>query len=319
MLGSKITQLLLAAITPVAIAAEIAIGGDLLLTMAMMSSMSLMSLYLSWGALCALAGIALGSVISILFTATGIPLERIAEVALAFPAGYGLHWLVQKELKDWKAEAQARIGLTVHDLRTPVNTISMLSEIIGRPYTKIDLVDISKKLKKATGAINSIIDEQMHEARLLNDEPTTFSANEVIQETFEEFSAIASPVTISLKLSADRNLDGLRQPFKRALSCLIKNAIDYARQHSKESGHVSIETTCVQTSLRIDIKDNGGGLKIKGPLFKPFVTSRPQTHRGLGLYVAKHVLRDLMKGTVFLQPNSEGITATAILPSNDAH
>jgi signal transduction histidine kinase len=95
--------------------------------------------------------------------------------------------------------------------------------------------------------------------------------------------------------------------FAWVIENLIKNAVDAI----KGNGKIIISIKESNTSVIINIKDNGDGIdkKLIKNIFKPGVTSK-QRGWGLGLSLSKRIIEEYHKGTIFILESKKNIGTT---------
>lgn len=155
----------------------------------------------------------------------------------------------------------------------------------------------------------------------LTDEPERkipTNINDLVSRTIEGVRAeIPAGVQIDQHLLLDRVVPAHPKPIERALSNLVKNAV----QAIEGNGTVRIVTRPAGARAEIEITDNGIGMSeaIQQKAFEPFFTTQAAgTAAGLGLSLAQAIIRG-HDGTVSLtsQPGG-GTTIVVSLPLGQA-
>ncbi len=90
--------------------------------------------------------------------------------------------------------------------------------------------------------------------------------------------------------------------FRIAITNLIQNSIEALEESSVKE--LTITTKTENEHIQLDIKDTGCGISedIMPYIFKPFFTTKPESHLGLGLYISKSILQPY---GIKIQCNSE--------------
>lgn len=76
-----------------------------------------------------------------------------------------------------------------------------------------------------------------------------------------------------------------------------------------------------QRGIVVEVFDNGGGVEAsKLPhVFDPFFTTKePESGKGTGLYVAKQMIEQNMKGSISVRNEGDGFVVTLVLPEKKA-
>jgi len=100
---------------------------------------------------------------------------------------------------------------------------------------------------------------------------------------------------------------------ERAIANVIQNACEAV---ASKSGQIVINTNGSQSSLQINVRDNGPGVPapIRDSLFEPFVSYGKAAGNGLGLAIAKKIVEDHC-GEIYLDPRiGNGTLITILLP-----
>ena len=93
---------------------------------------------------------------------------------------------------------------------------------------------------------------------------------------------------------------------KQILISLLANAkdelIDLAHRDMEFEPKIRIELQNCKDEVRIDVSDNGRGVRSnKDKIFEPFFTTKKNTGTGMGLYVARILAVERLKGRLVLK------------------
>jgi signal transduction histidine kinase len=206
----------------------------------------------------------------------------------------------------------------IHDIKNPIVTIKQYSEHIKKQ-------DVSKE-------VNLVLDMIVEQANFVVD---------LVQTTlgYSEGKSISNPQPILLITALDyiismlaeyvesRNVklfkkfegDGLvnldKKEFYQACFQIAKNACDAMPQ----GGNFYIITKREGDKIRIELKDNGLGIpdSIKDRIFEPFMTHGKKQKSGLGLAIAKKIIKE-HNGMIWAESDlGEGAAFIIILPALD--
>lgn len=204
-----------------------------------------------------------------------------------------------------------------HDIRTPMNAIRGMVEIIKKnPDDKPRVDDCIKKIDVSTNHLLVLIDEILDMSKLENGEfeltSDSFDIVEVINDCYGLASGQAAERDISI------SVEMAELPHKKVLGCelytrrVITNILNNAIKFNKEQGSVKMEV-CEKNSdtqrvtYEFVVSDTGVGIKeeLISKIFDPFVQADngARSHysgTGLGLSVVKKIL-EMMGGKISVE------------------
>src|SRR5215210_5610613 len=214
-----------------------------------------------------------------------------------------------EQLKESDKMKNEFINIAAHELRTPIQPILGLSEII-RPKVKDkerEYIDViirnAKRLRRLT---ENILDVTKIESNRLKLNKERFNLNDVITNTIED-------VIINKDFFKNTNLKLSYQPRdifieadKQQLTRVISNLLDNAIKFTKEGGTISIIAEKKDSQVFVIVKDTGQGIdpEILPQLFSKFV-SKSFEGTGLGLFIAKNIV-EAHGGKIWAENNNNG-------------
>jgi two-component system, OmpR family, sensor histidine kinase VicK len=216
------------------------------------------------------------------------------------------------------------INIAAHELRTPIQPILGLSEILSRKVGNetVEYVNvIIKNARRLHHLAEDILDITRIEAKSLKLKKQSFSFVKTIREVVQDYSSStvfskSSPdVIISFFASEDLqflNIVADQNRIKQVISNLVNNSLKFTKQGTIT---VTVETDNYydnnkQSQLIVRVKDTGIGIAedILPKLFSKFVT-KSEKGTGLGLYICKGII-DAHGGKIWAENNKEGKGAT---------
>lgn len=235
--------------------------------------------------------------------------------------------LKQKRLSEIKSDF---INNMTHELKTPISTIALSSEVLMKP----NISENPEKLKNYAQIINrenlrmqNQVEKVLQIASLEKDKveltKTYVNLNKLIEDVIATFTPLIEDRKGEIHFdSAAKNptvhIDEIH------ISNVITNLIDNALKYSKDSPTVSIVTKNEKENIVVSIKDNGIGMKkdVAGLVFDKFYrVPTGNIHNvkgfGLGLHYVK-VMTEEHGGKI--EVNSvvnEGSTFTLTLPNSN--
>ena len=237
------------------------------------------------------------------------------------------------------------IDIAAHELRTPIQPILGLSEIVLRNTKDAQQVKflevISRNAKRLQRLTDDILDVTRIESHTLNIKEEKFNLNEVITNTIEDI--MANKILVKAEINYDNdnndNKDGIKLVYhqpqdvfvygdKGRISQVIHNLLDNAvkftkygastisvvleKQENKNNNHddhKQLNNNGKQIII-ISIKDTGTGIdpQIFPRLFSKFAT-KSETGTGLGLFICKGIV-EAHGGKIWAENNGNGKGAT---------
>jgi two-component system, OmpR family, sensor histidine kinase VicK len=238
------------------------------------------------------------------------------------------------------------IDIAAHELRTPIQPILGLSEIVLRNTKDAQQVKflevISRNAKRLQRLTDDILDVTRIESHTLNIKEEKFNLNEVITNTIEDI--MANKILVKAEINNDNdnndNKDGIKLVYhqpqdvfvygdKGRISQVIHNLLDNAvkftkydesaisvmveKQENKNNNHDDHKQLLDNNGNQIviiSIKDTGTGIdpQIFPRLFSKFAT-KSETGTGLGLFICKGIV-EAHGGKIWAENNGNGKGAT---------
>ena len=193
------------------------------------------------------------------------------------------------------------INIASHELRTPIQPILNLTEIIRSKIKEPqlqELLDITirnaKRLKRPT---DDILDVSKIESQCLNLKKERFNLKDVITNSI-------SDIMTNRYLNKENNnkintvkiicepqdvfVDADRARITQVISNLLDNAV---KSTGEKGGDIHISTENVDSQVLVSVKDSGNGIdpEVLPRLFSKF-TSKSYQGTGLGLFISKSIV-----------------------------
>jgi PAS domain S-box-containing protein len=175
-----------------------------------------------------------------------------------------LELIAAREAADRANQAKSRFLATAsHDLRQPLQALSLLNGTLHRLTTDPDLTEALQRQDQAIGAmsrlLNALLDISKLESGAIKPEPTDFTVAALLEELRTEFAGLAANKGLELGVEAcadyvhcDRSL------VEQILRNLLANAIKYTRK-----GAVRLRCLHETAAVRIQVLDTGIGIAAK--------------------------------------------------------
>src|ERR671910_1153220 len=205
-----------------------------------------------------------------------------------------------KESEKMKTEF---INIAAHELRTPIQPILGLSDII---YSKVkdeelhELLDIimrnAKRLKRLT---DNLLDVTKIEGRSLMLNKEKFNLNILISEVLKDYvnkqkNQLIVKIVYDFKYKDDIIIEADRDRLSQVIHNLLDNALKFTITQNQQMIFVIIDKKkeSKEEEVIVSVKDTGEGISknILLKLFSKFTTSDSNTGTGLGLYICKNIV-----------------------------
>ena len=209
------------------------------------------------------------------------------------------------------------INIAAHELRTPVQPILGLSEILQskvKDKEQLILLDvISRNAKRLQNLTENILDVTKIESDRLKINRKIFNLNDTVTNLLADYEKEEQSKTyrkIKLFFSGNNDksttIDGDKERITQVISNLLSNAIKFTDEGGEISLHIKRHTQHVIVSVR----DNGQGIapEIYPRLFTKFATNSV-VGTGLGLYISKNII-EAHGGRMWTENNLDGKGAT---------
>ncbi|MDR0861183.1 MAG: HAMP domain-containing histidine kinase [Oscillospiraceae bacterium] len=206
--------------------------------------------------------------------------------------------LRREQIEVEQGHIRALISDISHQTKTPIANIALYSGLLGEQ----DLTDVQRNLMKqiAGGAeklnflIQSLVKTSRLESGIIKVEPQLANISSLIEAAVAENAVKAEMKHIALTVSdSDAGICAKFDPrwCVEALSNIIDNAIKYTAR----GGKVTVNASDYEMFARIDVADNGRGIKdtdltkIFGRFWRA-AESADSPGVGIGLYLAREII-----------------------------
>jgi signal transduction histidine kinase len=203
------------------------------------------------------------------------------------------------ELANRSTDLETITDSVAHDLRNPLNTISVNTQLLEQQYAGVlDVEGMAALHRTATGVrrmteiLNRLLGLSVVSHATFN--PQEVDIADVVRDVFDELSASEQPPPVELVL--DRDLPPARADLtlvRTLITNLVSNAIKYTRD--KEERRVEVRSETREGVVVYSVRDNGIGFdpKLRDQLFRAFkrLDGNLTDGLGLGLDIAARVVR----------------------------
>jgi signal transduction histidine kinase len=252
-------------------------------------------------------------------------------IALSYASIFETLWKqgeLYEQLKTYSAMQKEFINIAAHELRTPVQPILGLSQVLiaekkGGKYSELLLV-INRNAERLQQLIEDILDVTKIESQSLHLRIQKFNLNHLISSVISEHKNMIERQQCHKKIVFDFkdniNIEGDKGRISQVVSNLLSNSIKF----TKEEGRVIITSEQKKEGNKnivvVSVKDTGPGIdsEILPRLFTKFASKSEIGGTGLGLYISKSII-DAHGGKIWYDNNTgKGTTFSFTLPLADA-
>jgi signal transduction histidine kinase len=211
------------------------------------------------------------------------------------------------------------LRIVAHDLRNPLNTISMATSLLlddsTDPTRTSQLRIIRRAGERANRLIQDLLSVTTIEAGRLSVAPRKVSVGELIHESVEMLQPIAREKSIALSVAADADLPLVRADPSRVLQ-VFSNLVGNAIKFTPVGGSITLSAVRADGGVKCAVTDNGPGIpeaQIPRLFGKFWQAKRGESGGvGLGLAIARGIVEahggtitvesEVGKGSVFSFP-----------------
>jgi two-component system, OmpR family, sensor histidine kinase VicK len=252
-------------------------------------------------------------------------------IALSYASIFETLWKqgeLYEQLKTYSAMQKEFINIAAHELRTPVQPILGLSQVLiaenkGGKYSELLLV-INRNAERLQQLIEDILDVTKIESQSLHLRIQKFNLNHLISSVISEHKNMNERQQCHKKIvfdfKDDINIEGDKGRISQVVSNLLSNSIKF----TKEEGSIIITSEQKKEGnkniVMVSVKDTGPGIdsEILPRLFTKFASKSEMGGTGLGLYISKSII-DAHGGKIWYDNNiGKGTTFSFTLPLANA-
>ncbi len=233
--------------------------------------------------------------------------------------------LVAKDANNAKRDFLAKMS---HDIRTPLNTIMAMNELIVANTSSTKIREWVNDSNFSGRILISLIDDMLDltkiEAGRLELLRNPWDTKTVFGEIVKIWKLQADKAGIEFEYRLDRDIPAYLLGDEDAIKKIINNLLSNAVKYTKIGGIRFDVSYDRQNNLEISVIDTGIGIEEKHleTIFKPFERGAQDVYRetsgsGLGLAIVKELV-DAMSGTVTCKSKvHEGTTFVVTIPQKE--
>jgi signal transduction histidine kinase len=224
----------------------------------------------------------------------------------------GEHW--QKTLGQLAASLAHEINNPLAAALGSVQLLCMDEHLDANTLNRLQIIDSS--LQRAGQKLRSLLLIAQNSRHAI-----TVSLAQLLEDllTMVNFQVVINKISLRSNLPASSDWIGRPSELARALLYLLNNAIEAVG--GRPEAFVDVRLQTVGDTHEIHIADNGPGISedLRDQVFRPFFTTKPAPHNGVGLYLAREIVRSFGGGIHIATPaNGKGAEIIVTLPKNSS-
>jgi signal transduction histidine kinase len=235
-----------------------------------------------------------------------------------------------EQLKVHDSMQKEFINIAAHELRTPIQPIVSLTEVLRskiKDTQQVDLLSIiTRNAKRLQRLTEDILDVSRIESHSLKLNKERFNLDDLISSVIDDYRNHIQKDNVEIKLLYERNnkdnifVEADRERLIQVISNLLDNAIKFTKE-----GTISIITEEKDSKVVVSVKDTGTGIdpEILPRLFSKFASKSERGGTGLGLFICKNIV-EAHGGKIWIENNNiydgkKGATFTFSLPVSNSN
>ncbi|GEM_PF-1474117 len=220
------------------------------------------------------------------------------------------------------AEMGTMIGAIAHQWKQPLNSISIIAQ---------DLPESMEFGELNEERLNDSVERIVRQVRFLSEtiesfrsffkpskDRVIFSVAEAIKDVVKIFEVQLQQDGVKLDYtpSGECRVSGYPNEFKQVILNIISNARDVFREKNISAPRIHIQQGISGENVVLELRDNGGGIPqefLPGKLFEIFSTSKRESGTGIGLYLAREIIRKI-NGSIVAFNEADGAVFRIVVP-----
>jgi PAS domain S-box-containing protein len=224
-------------------------------------------------------------------------LELAQEVARRAATAIENAWLYEEARKAVRLRDDV-LAIVSHDLRNPINTISMTAELLREQLPGAEELNLVEIISRSTERMERLIRDLLDVARIGAEGFTVRRDEEdpadIVREAVQLQQPLAQDESIRLRAEIPRPLPRIMVDRERLLQ-VFQNLLENALKFTPEGGEITIRAEPVSGAIRFTVRDTGPGIDPDElpHLFDRFwqATKTTKTGTGLGLAIVKGIVK----------------------------
>jgi two-component system NtrC family sensor kinase len=201
-----------------------------------------------------------------------------------------------------------------HEIRNPLNAISVASSYIKNNYRSKLLKEFIKIIQNEASRINKLTTSLLNFAKPITPEFEKSDINKLSNEIVSLLQEEARDQTVEIKLETSDNIPLFKFDYNQIKQVLL-NLIINSFEATEKNGQIKIQTYASNGNVFLSVEDNGKGIsaEVMENIFNPFFTTKTRGS-GLGLAISKKIAKEHGGDLLIENTPSKGSKFTLMLP-----
>ena len=200
-----------------------------------------------------------------------------------------------------------------HQWRQPLSEINAVAMKIDADFTKKRLDEHS--LENDLQRIENITSYMSHTIESFSvyfkgsKELDRTTIEVVIHQALDIMQSKLNTIDVQLIVEDENSIEMNTSDFIQVVLVILNNAVDAMNLKNIPNKKIVICVKKQESKSILEIEDNGGGIKkeILTKIFEPYFTTKFKSNGiGIGLYMAKRLVEDSLKGEIYVQNTQHG-------------
>lgn len=226
------------------------------------------------------------------------------------------------QIEEERNEIQKLISDIAHQLKTPLTNLKMYGEFLqdeslSKEERKEFFEIVMSSLNRLSFLVESMIKMSRLESGVINLRYTVSELNDTLLMAINEIQSKAKAKNIEITLDEVNRvtINHDKNWIKEGIFNILENAVKY----SSENGKIDVKIESYEMFVRVDIKDNGIGIKEDdmAKIFSRFYRGenvRDAEGIGIGLYLTREIVSK-HGGYIKVKSHNEGTIFSIFLPN----
>ena len=171
----------------------------------------------------------------------------------------------ETQLKQVLATKDRLLSIIAHDLRSPFNNVTLLSDLLSDSIKRNDVGQseeylelINRTTQNTLTLLDNLLNWSKSQTGQLDFKSEIVDINKVVSQTLELSKAIASTKNIELNYVESDTIQ-VRSD-QKIIKTIIRNLVSNSIKFTKPGGSINVLTTQNETHLEVTVSDNGVGM-----------------------------------------------------------
>ena len=204
----------------------------------------------------------------------------------------------------------SKINSVLMSIETNFKKDKLTKETLNEKILKIE--DLTSYMSNTIDDFNNFFKQDKEKQNFL----VSDSINKALLITNDTF--VKENIKVELDFIDDIHITNFKGELIQALIVLLQNAKDAIDTNKHLESKITITTKIQNKNIQILVLDNGGGIDedLREKIFEPYFTTKFKSNGiGIGLYMAKVIIENNMKGQLAVSNKRDGAEFSITLPT----